>query len=324
MAPADIDCDTIANNQGVFDIREERETAMASLGGREESHPDSAKSESTVQSPESASDLETSTSLHRGPGLPYDQTILGSLPDDIKTEIFGWILGTKHRIDLTVAHAKNGHPRLWFSSFFPHIREPFSTYLRACSGLRQEGIDHLFSTAVFVNRFSDSAKHFPKLYGHEATAWIQHFELDVHFINKVMHERTWPALLNTLVENMPNLKRLTILSRYLTSGAAYPENESGDPTGSVSRHDQERRALLRFGAFVTLRHPTLRVMVVPAKSGSWYRSDDHEYKSVIKSELYTSETRRPVQRMLRRALPTVAEVTEHAVSFTQLSKEPKH
>ena len=139
-------------------------------------------------------------------------TILGSQAHEIKTETFGWVLGDDHRIDLTVAHAKYGQPRIWFSSFFPDMHEPSSTYLRACSDLRQEGIDHLLSTKVFVNCFSDSAKNFPKLYGNVATAMIQNFELHMHFINKVNHEKTWPVLLDKLVEKMPNLKGFALLS----------------------------------------------------------------------------------------------------------------
>ena len=334
VAPSDINWDAIANHDDVNDIMEEHQDGIASLG-LGESSADAPDSESTVESSEPGSDSKTDVAMehgtilpppphaeHLGPLLPYSMTTLGGLPHEIKTVIFGWVLGFDHRIDLTVAHAKNGQPRLWFSSFFPDMREPFSTYLRACTGLRQDGIDHLLETTVFFNRFSDSAKHFPKLYGDVATGMIQHFELHMHFINKVNHERTWPALLNTLVDNKSNLKRLTILSNYLTNGQVYPPHESGDPTGSVSRHDQERRSLLRLGAFVTLRHPTLKVMVVPATSGSWYRNENHEYKSVIKVELYPRETRRPVRRMLRRVLPTVEEATEHAVSITQSSKKP--
>ena len=332
----------MTNHEHADDIIEDPEAAMAFLG-LEDSSVENADSEDTVDSLEPASDSKTSISMedlfdvarelgiilfpsplpeHFSPRLPYNMTVLSSQPHEIKAEIFGWVVGVDHRIDLTVAHAKNGQPRLWFSSFFSDMREPFSTYLRACSGLRKDGTAHLISTTVFFNRFSDSAKHFPKLYGSLATGMIQHFELHAQFTNKTSHEKTWPALLNTFVENMPNLKRFTRLTNYLTFGQVFSHNESGDPTGSVSRHDQKRRSLLRFGTCCTLRHPTLKVMVVPATSGSWYLNEYNEHRTVIRIEIYQSEVTRPIQRVLRRTLPTIEEAIEHAVSTSQPIDQP--
>lgn len=46
-----------------------------------------------------------------------------------------------------------------------------------------------------------------------------------------------------------------------------PTHESNDSQDSLTRDDQERRAILRFGAFLVLRRPSLRRMISPADSG---------------------------------------------------------
>ena len=231
--------------------------------------------------------------------IPYSETRLGQLPAEIKNEIFGLLFGFEDpRMDTTIPHAKRGRLRLWFSRLNEVFREPFATYLLVSKDFRAEGMDHLMTVITFYNRNGDSARNLPVVFGEEATASIQKFELQAHFINKTRDESTWPFLLDLLNAKMPNLKRFTFVSDYLSDSVPYPESEVRDPDGSVTRDQQERRWLLRFGAFVTLRHQNLKVMVLEAASGTRYTD---EYRSITRIDLYTPG----VQRRLSAATQTL-------------------
>jgi hypothetical protein len=243
---------------------------------------------------------------------PYPETRLGALPGETIMKIIGLVLGSEQTVDLTMPHAKGGRIKLRFTQWFPALRDAFSKFLLTCKCARAEGIDYLSRTTRFKSRNSDSARNIPALFGTEATGMIRRFELHADFRNKTMHEPLTPPLLEMLVNSMPHLRRFSFCSDYLTHSVAFPQHESGDPDGSVSRHDQERRFLLRFGAFLTLRHPSLEVLVLPAASGPRYSSN--QYRTCTWVELYASELSRPIRVTLKKASPDAREETKHKVS----------
>lgn len=68
-------------------------------------------------------------------------------------------------------------------------------------------------------------------------------------------------MLGFLCENLPNLMRFQLSSTYAISAHPFPPNEAHDlPT--TTRHQQEARALVGFGAFLVLRHPNLDLLVL--------------------------------------------------------------
>lgn len=70
-------------------------------------------------------------------------------------------------------------------------------------------------------------------------------------------------------EDLPNLTKLEIWSSYEVHKvlSPYPEHESGDPDGTISRQGQEQRAVIKLGCFIASRHESLKRVIKPANSG---------------------------------------------------------
>lgn len=351
MATAQADWDTIYSQADAEDVMAEHQAAMAFLSLQQTSPQESEDSASTT--PLSSGEIHASTAnastivakIQNPPSIPgpFSKSGFSTLPQEIMDEIWGLLLGFNNQIDLTIPHAKRGQPQLYFTSRFPHLRNAFSTFLLTSKGFRQEGLEYLSRTTTFFNTNGDSARNIPAVFGEEATKMVQQFSLSSHFILKTRHEQTWPHLLKMLIESMPRLTKFRILSAYVAASYPFPENESGDAMDlGVSRYHQERRTLLRFGAFLTLRHPTLKVMVWPAASGPKYDANecydpyemrDPDYNRIaIWVELYAVDCKPPVRTVMKKAF-SAAEKTEHQdlvmnstairrLKWTELALEP--
>jgi hypothetical protein len=110
--------------------------------------------------------------IHNSPPVPFVESRLRQLPGEIMAQILGELLGFENEVDVTIPHAKRGHVRYRFQKWFPHLRAAFRTTLFTCKGFRELGINHLSETTNFINRFGDSARNLPVVFGHEATAMI--------------------------------------------------------------------------------------------------------------------------------------------------------
>lgn len=89
-------------------------------------------------------------------------------------------------------------------------------------------------------------------------------------------EEEWPGLIKTLAKRLPSLTELQVSSLYETWKADVPcdETASGDPYGTITRQQQEQRAIIRFGSFVLPSHPTLNRVIKPAHSGPTFEADE--------------------------------------------------
>lgn len=77
---------------------------------------------------------------------------------------------------------------------------------------------------------------------------------------KCKHEAFWPRLL-TALQALPNLGYLRLYSTDEAGSHPYNEEASGYPGGTVTKRQQEIRALRLLGSFTVLRHKNLDVMI---------------------------------------------------------------
>jgi hypothetical protein len=123
------------------------------------------------------------------------------------------------------------------------------------------------------------------------------------------HSRTdLPHILGMVVASMPSVHRFRLLSDHLASAGPYPLAETGD-TVLVPRCGQEWQVGLRFGAFLTHRRPTLKIMVLPADSGPEYGTTKLRVSHSI--ELYGLSIKRPVRTIMKQATPDATEDIEY-------------
>jgi hypothetical protein len=240
--------------------------------------------------------------------LPYLDTRPGNLPPEIKRQIFGHIVGFKNVVDVTIPRAKGGRVRLHFSKMFRYLKMEFSTSLLTCKGFRAEVLDYLSSTTRFFSTHATSVRNLPTVFGAEAMGLIQRFDLNTDFLTKTSHEQTWPHILGMLVGSMPNLDRFRLLSNHEANAGPYPLSETFD-SALVPRYGQEQRVGLRFGAFLTLRHPKLKIMVLPAESGPDHGTTKARVSYSV--ELYGAGIKRPSRKCMKKATPDATERTEH-------------
>ena len=231
-----------------------------------------------------------------GDRMAFQDTFFGQIPFEVRELVFNHLFGTDNVVDLTIPHAKRGQPRLVFQSWFPFLRTAFGTVLLACKDLREEGFQHLSKETRFINRYSDSAKHLPRVF-RAACSMIQRFDLMMDFRTKTMHEWQFAPLIKLLIEDMPNLTRFRLISDYQAQSIVFPPNESDDPHGTVSRHQQELRAIIRLCAFLIPRHPRLKVMVLPAQSGPTHHPNEQRIVTLV--ELYASDIKREFRTFKR-------------------------
>lgn len=116
------------------------------------------------------------------------------------------------------------------------------------------------------------------------------------FLTKIKHEGDghWPALLQTMIQYLPNLAWFEFYSEWPTQNGAFPTIESGDPAdlidnGTITRYDQEKRATLRFLAWLVLRHAGLDRLIAPATPADEPREDQPRAKQSMLASKHQGE-----------------------------------
>jgi len=112
-----------------------------------------------------------------------------------------------------------------------------------------------------------SLERLPQWFGRDHLTRILDLSIEMTWVDK--HDAYWPDWTKIIAEDLRNLDRLEVWRSYKTSEAnrPYPEDDSGDPSRTVTRHDQEARAVIKFACFIVPYHPRLRRVIRPASSG---------------------------------------------------------
>ena len=121
--------------------------------------------------------------------------------------------------------------------------------------------------------------------GTEETPLIQQLELKIGFFMKVYPERQWPRKLEFFTTKMPSLKRFKLTTSFHADHPVMVET-TGD-----SRFGQEQRALISFGAYLSLRHEGLNLLIWPADSGPTHEEDEgriHSYIDMVNHRMMRS------------------------------------
>ena len=143
-----------------------------------------------------------------------------------------------------------------------------SPLISQCRGLRDDCYEFLGKMVLLIEKNS-GAMLYRKGEGYWSKRLLQKVhKLELYMSNnmKLQHEYKYPKYLDFLVEEMPSLSHLELVSIW-DRGMSFPRAMSDEPGDSVSREGQERRCKLRFLAFLTQRHPNLNRMILPASAG---------------------------------------------------------
>lgn len=213
--------------------------------------------------------------LHRSQTatMSDSRVTLQTLPNEILEKICSQVIKSENPVDfLRVRHSKDGKLSI-YSRGGNKTRLNLRSMLMTSSKLRMFAQQWLARESRFSVR-SDNFVKFPEAFGRANAALIEHLELEFSFTQKVQHERDWPGLLDMFSTDLQNLSELKLSTTWESGRRPYPENESNDPPGSLSREGQERRNVLRFAAFLILRHLKLRRLIWPAGSGPTFEIDE--------------------------------------------------
>lgn len=195
------------------------------------------------------------------------KTTLLTLPDEVIEKICMEAIDSKGTVCVSRLRRRDVNEEARPAESRPTPLSNLKTLLETNSTLRKFAQQWLARNSRFFAK-STNFLNFPEVFGRSNAVLLEHLELHLSFTQKVQHERDWPGLLGMFCTDLPNLAELVLSTSWELGRPPYPTQESGDPQGSLTREDQERRAALRFGAFLVLRHPKLRRMISQADSGS--------------------------------------------------------
>jgi len=220
--------------------------------------------------------------IEAGAPKPFDQTRLGRLPLFIRQQIIECLCYGSDIMDVTIRREYDRRaPSL-------NLVRQFGSVLATCRQLRKEALAYLASSTITSCQVL-TLPSLPQDIGPHNVQWIQYLQVKTHFFLKTRHEHHFPHTLSFLCEQLPNLMRFELFSYYKTDAVPLPRHEAHDlPT--TTRHQQEARALLRFGAFLVLRHPNLDLLIWPCDSGPTYEQNASRtlaYIDVISNNLNT-------------------------------------
>ncbi|KAL6244215.1 hypothetical protein RBB50_009085, partial [Rhinocladiella similis] len=232
--------------------------------------------------------------IEAGAPKQWSQTRLGSLPSFLLKQILVCLCDT--RSDQCDVTAPNRPRRRGADAPFSHFVRHTRGVLGTCSQLRKETLAFLAATTIHTSREVLELPSLPAEIGRINVAWIQFLKVDTHFFLKTRAERHFPIILGFLCNELPNLMRFQLISDYATNARRFPYPEAHD-LETTTRHQQEIRAVLRFGAFLILWHKNLDLLVWPADSGPTYERCQQRTRIYIDAIANTMRTgRRPCPR----------------------------
>ncbi|KIW11848.1 hypothetical protein PV08_09121 [Exophiala spinifera] len=256
--------------------------------------------------------------IEAGAPRPWSETRLGNLPSFLLKEILVYLCEARSdQCDVTAPNKpRRGETKTPFSYFVRHTTGVLGT----CSQLRKETLTFLAATTIHTSREVLELPSLPAEIGRHNVTWIQFLKVDTHFFLKTRAERHFPAILGSLCNDLPNLMRFQLISDYATNARPLAHSETHD-FAATTRYEQEVRALLRFGAFLILRHKNLDLLVWPCDSGPTYESGQHRTRVYIDVIANTMRTGR--QACPRRTHPDGDElemVEDRILSATKLRR----
>lgn len=196
------------------------------------------------------------------------------LPPELKAMIF-WYIFDQDPIDITVRLQGYGAGKLQLFGIGKKILlHGFPSAIANMHGLLQAGPDtRAFATGYIGQQKytcnSEALADLPLAFGPGHCGRVLDLSMDMTWSNKNFHDDLWPPLIKMFAKDLANLMKLEIRSSYEVFKALlpYPERESGDPGGTISRQDQEQRAVIRLGCFIVSRHESLKRVIKPANGG---------------------------------------------------------
>ncbi len=196
----------------------------------------------------------------------FRDTRLGSLDVSVRLDILDYVkccISTWNLCEVQPRRKKGEAPAA------RRIRFEFTDILKGALGtsrqLRKEALT-LLNTTAFNYLERNALMKSPKQLGDRMLS-IRYLQLCTDRGLKWYHEGCFPDLLDFLCNQLPNLTRFQLKSRYcirddLLEGGGKPADLPG-----TTIHQQEVRALLRFGAFLVNKHKHMDLLLWPADSG---------------------------------------------------------
>jgi len=219
-----------------------------------------------------------------------DKTKLATFKDlapELQNMIFACVLDHEGPIDVTVQLPRN-YQRSWRLQKFPPGIRNMEDLLRAAKYVRELAKEYIGRQNFTCN--SEALFDLPSAFGPGHCSRILDLSMRMTWSMKCFDHTRWPSLIETFAKYLPNMAKLKIWSSYeaYKASAPYPELESGDEYGTVTRQVQEERAVVRLGCWIVLTHPTLNRVIKPADSGpSFELREDHIVNYVIVDKGYS-------------------------------------
>ena len=222
--------------------------------------------------PGKASECATSTSAKKSIEVCSQRANLLDVPLEIRTEILSYLLPVGETFDLSVkARTCSGRrikpyfqdflARSWFGSAEDFdARGDHKNIFDVCTQLRDEclGILDGNSTPFWLARTYDLPKLSLAMDTRALAVGLRNLEIRVDFLLKIHRMKVWMGVLDVLGAQLTQLRKLALTTSWLFRGGS-----SGPmpQTSGNTRGGQEQRCLLRLGAWVTARHPLLKLLV---------------------------------------------------------------
>lgn len=203
---------------------------------------------------------------------------LDTLPTEVLYTIIANVLNVTEPICALIQTAYSSHESLGQSDNFDYefqhclpkeLRAKLQTLVTTNQSLGMHAHQYLARTTRFYGS-SDHFDKFPQLFGSQNARMIRFMDLEMD--TGYNHEEKWPRLLELFAKELPNLKELKLT------------RTSDNQWGSTSL-EEDRAYLLRFGSFLTARHPKLKRLIWPAQCNSEFEdetgSDESTHACII-------------------------------------------
>ena len=243
--------------------------------------------------------------LHELPYLDGDymgRVNLLDMPLEIRYNIYSHLLDHNEVADISLKPKRKPHHVVRLKSFFPRAVGVFNGLLASSHAMNKEVQAFLGRNCTFFSTNSKNILATPHHFGFENCNLVAKFVFRMEFHMKVEDEDRWPKILDMFSRIFPNLEVFELYSDWAVRKGPYPQDESRDPEGSVTRLQQEMRAKFRFLAFFVVRHPNFRGksrVIRPAKNGPRYTSGEATVRHAYIAEVTDQKVKRRWDKLTR-------------------------
>lgn len=207
-----------------------------------------------------------------------EKASLLTISTELRYRMYDYLLNADDqnlRVDVTMATPRKGGRRLRFQNLYPRaigILQP----LLDMPEFRDEMEQYVAKKMTFHSKHTNGLLELEVVFSTENCAMIRKFEVRAEWMFKTRDQGLWPRYLNFFSDVLPNLTSLTMYTDWPRGIGPFPENESRDPAGTMTRFDQDFRAVVRFLSWLIIRHDNFKeeaLLVLPADSGGRFRDD---------------------------------------------------